>query len=185
MSALEASSHFFKENHMSEIVTYCYNCYYKISTWSFVLHTNGDDRTQTGNPDNQNFTLSAEWAEWWNMDRRPLTLVSRSVPQRDRAMSNAPWGGVCVCVCGVHVWACVCVHSAARQTGSLKPPTERKEKGERKRAKSNSGWGAETVQNRERWMILKGALSQWWSRLWGGEGEHDNRGWEKEGERWK
>lgn len=142
MSALEASSHFFKENHMSEIVTYCYNCYYKISTWSFVLHTNGDDRTQTGNPDNQNFTLSAEWAEWWNMDRRPLTLVSRSVPQRDRAMSNAPWGGVCVCVCAAFMFGHVCVCTQQQdRLAALSPPQRERRREKESERKATVGEG--------------------------------------------
>lgn len=103
-------------------------------------------------PDNQNFTLSAEWAEWWNMDRRPLTLVSRSVPQQDRSKSNTSWGGV-----GMVVFGHVCAHSAARQTGNLKAPVEREEgrkweRGGSKRAQKRDTRG-------ERWTILK-----WWWR---------------------
>lgn len=62
------------------------------------------------------------------MDRRPHTLVSRSVSQQGRTKSNAPWGGV-----SVFMFDHVCVHSAARQTGSLKTPTEKEEGKERER----------------------------------------------------
>ncbi len=89
------------------------------------------------------------------MGRRPLTLVSRSVPQRDRVMSNAPWGGVCVCVCScLGVCVCVCVHSAARQTGSFKPPMEKGQGRKRERkvtvGEGPKGYSTETPREEER-----------------------------------
>lgn len=138
-----------------------------------------------------NFTLSVEWAEWWNMDRHPHTLESRSAPQRDRMKSNAPWGDV-----SVFMFGHVCSQKEDRQAVLSSQSKKKKRNCGRQTKlwatnkivsdKSSCGGGdVETVQNRDVGMpragdeydqevMEAGGWNHRWKSAWGGE---DDKKW--------
>lgn len=135
----------------------------------------------------RNFTLSVEWAEWWNMDRHPHTLESRSAPQRDRMKSNAPWGDV-----SVFMFGHVCGQKEDRQAVLSSQSKNKKRNCERQ----TKLWATkvavvegmlkqyvETVQNRDVGMpragdeydpevMEAGGWNHRWKSAWGGEDDN-------------
>ena len=130
-----------------------------------VIYMYGNNHTQTRTSPSQLSGQSDEtWTDapspWWADRYHSRTDPSPTHPGEVCACLHV-WGGVCVCVC---------VHLAARHTGSLKPPIEKE--GGRKWRRVRGWRSTEESRAGERWMILK--------RWWRGDKSSDEAGSEVE-----
>lgn len=143
MSALEASSHFFKENHMSEIVTYCYNCFcitkYQLDLSYYTLMVMTAPKLATQITRTSPSQLSGQSDETWTDAPSPW-WADRYHSGTERCPMHP--GEVCVCVCAAFMFGHVCVCTQQQdRLAALSPPQRERRREKESERKATVGEG--------------------------------------------